>query len=147
MKKKIIISLVFLVVILIILVLGYFLFFSSKKCSDYSCFEEHLKKCKKASYVDETEDGFWEYKINKKEQENCKVNVRLLQLKKGNSELSLLEGKNMECDIELGTASRPQNNLKICNGLLKEKMQEIIIERLHKYVTENLEDIKKVFSS
>jgi len=53
----------------------------------------------------------------------------------------------MLCEIPLRVVVAPESNLKNCHGLLKEEMQSLIIEKMHAYVTANLEEIGKVVGS
>jgi hypothetical protein len=138
MKKRV----SWLLIVLIIVVVGvYFLFFYTKKCNDAACFNSALIKCKKTSYISDAEDGSWFYSIKGKEEETCKVNVKMLQLKRGTIEMSSLQGKDMDCYLPLGIVTSPQEDLDRCHGILKEEMQKIIITRLHNYIVGNLGDI------
>jgi len=139
-KRNIVIS---IVIILIAVVAGYLTFFYSTRCPDYECFNQALANCEKITYTLETEDAFWHYKIQGKSDSTCNVRVSLVQLKDGDVKLSGLEGKEMICSIPLGSTSLPQQNLRRCHGLLKEEMQELIINKLHNYITDHLGEISE----
>jgi len=145
MKKKRIILIILIAVVFVLAV--YFTFYYYKKCSDIGCFNSYLSKCKKASFIDEGDNDVWLYKIKSKSGDECKVNVKLLQLKKGSSDAGILEGKDMNCYLPFSSVSKPQENLERCHGLLKEEMQKIMINKLHNYITSNLgqisEELKK----
>lgn len=145
MEKKRVILIVLIALVFILAV--YFTFFYYKKCSGIGCFNSYLSKCKKAVYIDEGDNDVWLYKIKSKIKDECKVNVKLLQLKKGTSDASVLEGKDMDCYLPYSSIAKPQENLDRCHGLLKEEMQKIMINKLHSYITSNLgqisEELKK----
>jgi len=46
----------------------------------------------------------------------------------------------MDCYFPLGFANYPDEDLKACSGELKEKLQERIIEKLHQYLLDGLDD-------
>ncbi len=158
-KKKV--RAILIVIILIVTVAAiYFTFFYSKKCEDMACFNSALSKCRRVKFLNDAEDAAWLYKIKGKRGEECKVQVELLKLKEGSTDLLILEGKNMECFLpfssvvspqenlarckgELSSVVSPQENLARCKGELKEGMQEIIIKRLHNYIIDNLGEISE----
>ena len=84
-----------------------------------------------------------EYKILGKEGNSCNVYVQLLQLKKGAVELTILENKDMICSLPFGVLQEPEKNLKNCHGRLKEEIQNIIIQRMHSQIVENLGKISE----
>jgi len=141
MEKRRIIVISLIIIIAIIAV--YFTFFYTKKCRDIGCFNNALLKCRRASYMNDVEDATWFYKIKGKSHGECKIRVKLLQVKEGTVELANLEGKEMMCYLPLGAVLNPQENLEKCHGLLKEEMQKLIITRLHNYITSNLGEISE----
>ncbi len=141
-KKKV--RAILIVIILIVTVAAiYFTFFYSKKCEDMACFNSALSKCRRVKFLNDAEDAAWLYKIKGKRGEECKVQVELLKLKEGSTDLLILEGKNMECFLPFSSVVSPQENLARCKGELKEGMQEIIIKRLHNYIIDNLGEISE----
>jgi len=138
------VRIILIVVIIIIAVLALYLtFFYTKNCSDASCFNSALVKCRRASFINDAEDATWLYNIKSKSQGECKIDVKLLQLKQGTNEMAGMEGKEMVCYLPLGTITSPQGNLANCHGLLKEEMQSLIINRLHNYIVNNLGQISE----
>jgi len=137
-----------IVLILLLAALLLFLVFYNKQCKDESCFNSYLEKCGKASYVKEAKDSIWEYQILGKQAGKCAVNVKMLVAKEGNVEIKNLEGKGMICYAEIGSIKDPKTNLKNCHGILKEEMQELIIQKVHNYILANIgkidEELKKV---
>jgi len=140
-------AVLFSLIIIILIAAVYFTFFFSYKCKDISCFQEHQKKCVKTKFVDDTEDITWEYIIKGKNNGICEIEVQALQIKKGAIDKSKLEGKSMNCYLPLGSTNSPQADIAICHGILKEELQNIIIQKLHSYIVENIgeigEEIKK----
>ncbi len=140
MKKRIFI---FSIIFVLLLVGIYFGFLFSKDCPDMECFNQELTKCNKASYIKETEDASWKYSIKGKSGERCEIKVTLLQLKEGGTSMSSLQGKSMNCYLPIGVVASPEENIKNCHGLLKEEMQEMIINNLHNFIIDNLGEIKE----
>src|SRR3989338_2722717 len=71
----------------------------------------------------------------------CKIEVKLLQIKKGDLSFSKLEGSSMNCYVQAGSTVAPESDLSNCHGDLKEGLQETIINKLHKYIVNNLGEI------
>ncbi len=116
----------------------YFTFFFSYKCSDISCFQAHQEKCVRTEFLNDAEDTTWFYKIEGKENQKCKINAEILQVKEGSLDKIKLEGTSMDCYLQIGDISLPESDLTKCHGRLKEELQEIIIENAHKYIIENI---------
>ena len=142
MKKSLIVSII--VIVLILIAGAYFLFFYTPKCNDEVCFSDKLINCKRASFISENTDTVLGYNILGASSGKCETNVKLLQIKAGNQELSGLENLDMNCFTDIGVLILPEKNLKNCHGLLKEAIQEITIERMHTQLFNNLEQIKEV---
>jgi hypothetical protein len=49
----------------------------------------------------------------------------------------------MVCAIPFGIMMQPEENLKVCHGILKEEIQELIITRMHAQIVENLGKISE----
>jgi len=94
-NKKIIILIILLVISLILAV--DFTFFNKKRCENYSCFEEAMKKCDKVIFYNDAEEATWRYEIKEIKDNECVVNVKLLQVKKGDIGLEKLNGLSMDC--------------------------------------------------
>ena len=107
-------------------------------CQDLACFKEKLSSCDKAEFVSDVDEATWIYTIIDKTKNECLVDQKLLQVKEGELSIAKLEGLSMTCETPLGTSILPGENLNECSGILKEEMQEIIIENLHKHIIENL---------
>ena len=138
-KKGIVWLVIFIVLILIaLLATGYYIYFFSNECGDKACWENSMAKCARTFYTSESDNMLMSYSILGKSGESCKIKVKLLQVKSGAAELESLQGKDMICFTDLGVIIAPEQNLKMCNGLLKEGIQEIIIKRMHSQIVENL---------
>lgn len=134
----------FMILLLLgLLVLSYFLFFYSKKCTARDCFLDALGKCKRASFVSEQEEATWLYSIKGMSRDGCKVYVKAAEIK--TAESKALEGKFMFCYLPQETVFMPEEKIEYCHGLLKEAIQDQIIERMHLYIVENIGEIRKPF--
>jgi hypothetical protein len=102
------------------------------------CFEYSLAKCKRARYIDDSGLVTWSYEIRGGIlRKGCIVKSKLLQVKEGKSELEKGVGLSMMCEVESGSVNIVEN-LDFCHGGLKEFLQTIIIQRLHKHIVEKL---------
>jgi len=140
-----------MLIILVVILAGIiaFNFLYVRKCETEECFTSAMEKCAKAEFLKEGEEASWLYKITGAEGnvlctfsdsfcENCSVNVKLLQVKKGTSELGRLEGLEMTCSLPFSYAGNPQEDLTRCHGLLREEIQEAIINKMHSYILSNV---------
>ena len=129
-----------LIVIVSLALVGaaYLTFFYARECQNYECFKEHMKRCSKATFINEEPEASWKYRILGKEENQCVVEVTLLLPKQGELEIIELTGQKMECSYPLGQSAYPEKDLAKCHGLLKEGLQELIIKKLHAYLIENL---------
>ena len=138
-KKVIIIGVVILIAV--IAVITFLMILPAKKCDNEKCFNSALENCKKAEYMKESEIATWQYIINGKTNEECRINVRLLMLKQGKTDIANWEGKEMSCYLPLRYIGYPEEKLNKCHGLLKEEIQETIIKKNHNYVLDNINKI------
>jgi len=134
-----------LIIIILLFIIGYFAFLYPINCEADACFLASLQKCSKANYIRDDKNAVWKYQVQGKEGDKCKVMVAFVQAKEGISETESLEGKDMICKIPLRVAQNPEDDLSYCSGELKEKMLEIIIQRMHEYIYQNMGEIKKEF--
>ena len=70
----------------------------------------------------------------------CEVRVELLQANLNKKESDVVEGKEMVCRVPLGVKVAPEDDMRFCSGPLREGLQELIIQRMHDYLIENLDD-------
>jgi hypothetical protein len=133
----------YLIIGIIILLIAaiYFTFFFYYSCNDLSCFQSHQKECVKTKFINDEEDATWKYIIQGKEGNKCEINAEVLVIKKGSPDKQKLEGKSMVCYLPLGSIASPESDLANCHGELKEDIQNLIIQKLHAYIIENVEKI------
>lgn len=130
------------VIILVLIVFAVYLMkLNIEQCKSFACFKDKMEKCEKASYINEEPEASWEYEIEGKEGNQCKIEVTLLLAKKGELGIDKLTGYDMDCFYPLGTGTYPEKDLRQCHGRLKEELQQIIINKLHSYIIENLGQI------
>ena len=146
MKKEIKVNydkvLIFVVIALIFLIVALRVsFFYVPKCDTFECFQENMRACKQAVYLNEEPQATWKYEILGKEKDECLVKTSLIQPKQGELKLEKLAGLSMTCAFPLGITTYPEKYLDRCHGLLKEELQTIIIEKLHTYIIENIGDV------
>lgn len=125
----------------------YINFVHTEKCETFECFQKNMDVCSRAEYVNEEPDASWRYTITGFGLTSCNVNVELLQAKKGELGIEELSGLSMDCEYQKGFSGYPEGDLGKCHGILKEALQEKIIEKLHKYVLENLGKIDESLNS
>lgn len=143
-RKKIMIWVVFIIIFLSAV---YLTFFYTYKCKDIACWEYKMQKCSKASYFNDAKEIAWSYKIKGKQNGDCLINVRVYEVKHGLTSSLPLEGKDMDCLLPLGTITPPESNPLLCHGILKEEMQNLIIQKLHQYIVQNVGQIGKELAS
>jgi hypothetical protein len=140
MDEKVVVFVVFVFVALFAVALHYSL--SPVECLGYECFKSHMIDCSRATYINDDPEASWVYKILGKTVDGCAIDVKLLQAKQGGLNLRDLEQQSMTCIYPLGVAAYPDKDMSLCSGKLKESLQNIIIEKLHKYIINNIGDLK-----
>lgn len=141
MKKSDWIALGVIGLIVLIGVAVYFTFFFAYKCNDLACYQAHQEKCARTTFIKDEQDTTWKYLIKGEEDDSCKVYVEVLTIKQGTSDKRALEGLSMDCYLSLESKIAPESDLKRCHGELKEELQNLIIQKLHSYILENLGEI------
>lgn len=148
MKKKN--KVILIVAAIALLVAVYFSFFFSYSCklNDIACFRAHQEKCVRTEFVNDAGDATWSYHITGKKNDLCEIEASIIQVKEGSIDKENLAGKSMVCSLSLGSISPPESDLKGCHGLLKEEIQELMIQQAHKYIVKNIgqigEELNKV---
>ncbi|MFH1501049.1 MAG: hypothetical protein ABIE22_03845 [archaeon] len=145
---------VFLIIVLLVATV-YFTFFYKKKCEDISCFDSQLYRCRKTKFTENGERAVWYYEIEERVNEaytltgkkggECAIYVKLIQAKEGDLDLLESEGHDMICYLPYSVVAAPHQNIERCHGVLKEDMQQVIIQRMHKYILDNLGEIQEEF--
>ena len=146
LKKRLLISVIILITAVILFIIIYF-FYYARPCNDSACFSNSLLRCSKVYFIKEDSKASWYYEIKGTSgKDSCSVLVRLLKMNAGDIDTQVLEGTEMTCIVNKGETLAPEENMKSCSGLLKEKLQEIIIDRMHSYLLQNLGEIKESFA-
>ena len=135
----------FVAIVLILAAAIYFTFFFYYTCSqsDLACYLAHQEKCAKTKFINDQAGVTWSYKIIGKNSGNCNIDVKILKVKEGSPKLVSLEEKEMICSVPLGSKKMPEEDLKECHGLLKEEIQNIMINDAHAYIIANIGQVSK----
>ena len=140
-KNKLVLRIILVVAILVILgVLIWMNFFHAKKCESQECFDFALRDCKRAQFVKQG-DISMKYLILGKNGDECKVYMMVLGVNIAEVDEARLVGKSMFCLVPLGVVIEPESQIDNCHGLLKEELQDMIIENLHRQIVQNLGEI------
>ncbi len=146
--KRLYIALVILI-FAVLVYLGYFLFFATEACKDLECFQNAMLDCEKVWMIREDESAAWRYEIlgnsGSSEDDVCSVKVDLLKIKKGEIKIEDLQGNSMTCEVQKAGGIFPEEDMSKCSGVLKEELQEILIQRMHNYLLENIGEIEEEF--
>jgi len=127
-------------IFVIVVILGLVVFravFGYEDCESKTCFDSNLESCDRARFA-AGDDMIFEYTIMGKSGGDCEVDVELLQGELNNADSRKLEGKVMTCMLPLGVVVNPDSDIGICHGLLKEGLQDLVIDKLHTYLVQNL---------
>jgi hypothetical protein len=145
-KKRVGLAL-FILIFALVIFTGYFLFFYEKPCNDIECFKSAMKNCRPVSWIRQDEQASWLYIIKGASTgDTCKIQVKLLEVKQGTIDSEVLEGKKMTCLQLKGDTRFPEKDISGCTGVLKEELQDLIIQRMHNYLLENVGEIQQGFS-
>ena len=147
-KKSLLFFVIALVILIIIIFAAYFLFFRTTNCLDKTCFENAIVGCKKVSWTRQDSSAAWTYTIlGSKDQASCEINVKLLRLNNGTIDAEGLQGEEMICNFVKGDTQYPEKDISTCHGLLKEDIQDLLIQRMHNYLLQNALQISQGFNS
>jgi len=139
-KKGIILSVIVVLLVVNSIFLG---FFFTGTCESFECFQDSMRSCERTNYINDEPEASWGYKIKGEEGNQCVVNVKLLQAKKGELGIDRIVGFDMDCSYAIGLGVYPEKDLSKCHGRLKEELQGIVIEKLHSNILENLGEIEE----
>jgi hypothetical protein len=146
LKRRLILSVIILITAIIIVIIAY-LFFIPKSCNDMNCFSNSLQKCSRTYFIKEDLTGSWYYEIlGSNGKDSCNVKIKLLKMNTGTIDTESLQGNEMKCIVSKGETLAPEDNMNVCSGPLKEKLQEIIIDRMHSYISKNIGEVKESFA-
>jgi hypothetical protein len=146
MRFRVFTALIILIVFLVLFSIWFFFFEYARPCQDSECFVESMKNCERVSWIKEDSQASWRYIIlGSDTRDSCKVEVELVRMKEGTIDAERLQGEKMICKVIKGDTQFPEKDISRCSGKLKEELQDIIIQRLHNYILQNLGDIKGEF--
>lgn len=133
-----------LVIVFVVVILGalYFSLIYMPHCQNYDCWQKHMSRCSKAVFINEEPEATWKYQIKGKDDGMCEIEVTMLMAKKGDLAIEEFIGHKMTCHYPLNVVAYAEKDLGRCSGQLKEDLQTVIINKLHAYILENLEDIE-----
>jgi len=131
-------------VLVLIFLMG--VFFYTKRCDNLACFNTYLGKCNKARFVNDAKDSIWYYSIKGVKSDRCVVNIMLMTVKEGSSDLVALENQEMDCYLNIGEVVDPKNDLTKCHGELREGIQNLMIQKMHAYIMQNIGKISEELS-
>lgn len=140
---KLVLSFIIFFVLIFIVYLYLAIFFFPDKCYSESCFIKNLKNCKETSFKHTQEGAIWAYSIEGTRGQSCKVKVKVEDVNIPVSPAKILEGREMDCYIPRNIIIMPEEKIEYCNGLLKEAIQDQIIEKMHLYIVQKIGKIEK----
>jgi hypothetical protein len=137
----------FIVLLLILLLIAsiFIGFFYRQDCKTRDCFIKAMFECKKASFISIQQNITWQYNVKGSSDSDCIVSVRSLNVKIDPEAAKKLENKEMDCYIpkKLAGSFMPEAKIEYCRGLLKEGLQDLIIEKMHIYILQNIGQFNK----
>lgn len=139
---------IFVAVFVVLAVSTYFyfkIFLIKEECASQQCFLENMAECKGTAFNSMQEDAVWAYAVQGTQGGSCKVSVKVVEVKKSTSSEKDLEGKEMTCYVPKGMLMMPEEKIEYCHGLLKEAIQDQIIERMHLYIVQKIGQIEQEF--
>jgi hypothetical protein len=140
-RKRLFFAIIIIALTIVILAPVLYIFqFSATECYNFICFQDRMRQCKPAQFLNEEPEATWKYYILGKSDNKCEIEVTLLRAKEGELDIHKLEGLSMLCEYPLNFASYPEKDLSKCHGRLKEELQSRIIEKLHSIILENIEN-------
>ena len=129
-KRMVGIAFIILIVGLVIYT-GFYLIYKPVGCSTKDCFSDAMNNCKRISWVREDAQATWVYQIKGNDKgDSCQVNVKLLKMKEGTIDSERLEGLEMNCVMPKTETQFPEKDISVCSGVLKEELQDLIIQRI-----------------
>ena len=136
-------SLKLIAIVVLLGVIGWsiwYFFLDYVECDSWDCFNGNLADCSRTKFVGGS-NMIFEYTIERVSKGYCEVNVRLLQGELNNQDSIRLERQEMLCFLPKGVVAIPEGDIGRCHGLLKEGLQDLVIEKLHTYLVQNLGQI------
>jgi len=139
-------ALVITLAVMILIVLGYFVYLFGIKvpiCTEKECFVNSLRECSKSAYVNEYTSASWYYEVKGKDNGNCIVKVKAIEVGEDLETSNALRDKTMDCAIplELAGSFMPESKIEYCHGLLRETIQDLMIKKMQLYIIQNVGQI------
>ena len=132
-------AIVFILIFLLIVtvIVG---FFYIPDCNSRDCFVKSMFECKKTNFESSVKNVTWQYGVKGTSDDQCVVSVKALDVHMEAEVAKKLEGQSMNCYIPKNVAGSfmPEAKLEYCHGVLKEALQDLIIEKMHLYIMQNL---------
>ena len=128
---------IILIIVLLAILVGYSIVFGYSNCKNWDCFNNNLEKCIRTRFIG-GDDMIFEYTILGISGDNCEVDVNLLRSNLNDVDSGKVDGLSMVCSLPKGVMAIPEGDIGNCHGLLKEGLQDLIIEKLHSYLVQNL---------
>ena len=137
--------LVIIALALLFITIIYFLLVYKPTCKTQDCFSNALFKCSKALYRNEAANITWFYSIDGVKKDKCNVYAEIRDIKADAETINALKGKSMNCYIpkRIAGSFMPDEKLEYCHGLLKEDLQELIIQKMNLLIIQNIGQINK----
>jgi hypothetical protein len=133
-----------LIVLIVVFAAVYFTWYFEYDCEDIVCFQKHQAKCSRANYVFESDNTVLAYNTKYKDSGQCVTGVKMVAVKEGTADKRRLEGLSMDCWVQMGERiTAPEKDLSECHGLLKEEIQEIMIQNAHSQIIANIGEISE----
>ena len=111
--------------------------FSIGECYDENCFNEKLFYCSPSVFYYNSEFRI-DYEILGKRGDDCMINVLFLGTNVVAKQYDKMVNKSMICSLPLRVVMLPDDDIGNCHGELKEALQQEVIAKLHRYVSEEL---------
>lgn len=141
------------VLIVAAIIIAFFLTLSKNCKSNEECFNTAAAKCSKAKVITYSEDNKYNYEILGRKNDNCIINVKLLELSQAQPAdmKQALEGRDMTCAISLeNLKTKNLNQIEdlndLCTGSLKEAYLQITIDKLYEIIVRNIGSVATEFS-
>ena len=113
----------FLILVILIGLAVYMTFFFTQRCENFDCFQKSMEKCRNGiTYINDDKLASWYYEIKGKTSNQCEIEVKILQAKRGELEIEKLKGYSMDCSYPIGFSTYPEKDLTKCHGKLKEEL-------------------------
>jgi transketolase len=139
-KRDWIVILLIIFLLAISIILG---FFFKQECKSKDCFIQNMVDCKKSYFNYEQQNMTWGYDIRGSSNSDCIIDATVSEVRLNVEVAQKIEGKKMRCTIPKNIAGSfmPEAKLQYCHGILKEELQDLIIEKMHLYIMQNIGQI------